>query len=33
MQPSTDLDGALSLTPIIFTLTLFNRAAQNDMKF
>jgi hypothetical protein len=29
----TDLHGALSLTPIIFTLTLFNRAAQNDLKF
>ncbi len=29
----TDLHGALSLTPIIFTLTLFNRAAQNDSKF
>jgi hypothetical protein len=29
----TDLYGALSLTPIIFTLTLFNRAAQNDSKF
>ena len=29
----TDLHGALSLTPIIFTLTLFNRAAQNDPKF
>jgi hypothetical protein len=26
----THLHGALSLTPIIFTLTLFNRAAQND---
>jgi hypothetical protein len=29
----TDLHRALSLTPIIFTLTLFNRAAQNDLKF
>ncbi len=29
----TDLHGALSLTPIIFTLTLFNRAAQNDLNF
>jgi hypothetical protein len=29
----TDLHGALSLTPIIFTLTLFNGAAQNDSKF
>ncbi len=29
----TDLHGALSLTPIIFTLTLFNCAAQNDSKF
>jgi hypothetical protein len=29
----TDLHGALSLTPIIFTLTLFNHAAQNDSKF
>jgi hypothetical protein len=29
----TDLHGALSLTPIIFTLTLFNRAAQKDSKF
>ena len=29
----TDLHGALSLTPIIFTLTLFNRAARNDSKF
>jgi hypothetical protein len=28
----TALHGALSLTPIIFTLTLFNRAAQNDLK-
>jgi hypothetical protein len=29
----TDLHGALSLTPIIFTLTLFNHAARNDSKF
>jgi hypothetical protein len=29
----TDLHGALSLNPIIFTLTLFKRAAQNDGKF
>ncbi len=29
----TDLHRALSLTPIIFTLTLFNRAARNDSKF
>jgi hypothetical protein len=29
----TDLHGALSLTSIIFTLTLFNYAAQNDSKF
>jgi hypothetical protein len=28
-----DLHRALSLTPIIFTLTLFNHAAQNDLKF
>jgi hypothetical protein len=28
----TDLHGALPLTPIIFTLTLFNRAARNDSK-
>jgi hypothetical protein len=28
-----DLHGALSLTPIISTLTLFNHAAQNDSKF
>jgi hypothetical protein len=26
----TDIHGALSLTPIIFTLTLFTCAAQND---
>ncbi len=29
----TDLHGSLSLTLIIFTLTLFNHAAQNDSKF
>ncbi len=29
----TDLHGALSLTPIIFTLTLVDRAARNDSKF
>ena len=29
----TDLHGALSLTPIIFTLTLFNRASRNNPKF
>jgi hypothetical protein len=29
----TDLHGALPPTPIIFTLTLFDRAAQNDLKF
>jgi hypothetical protein len=29
----TDLHGALSLTPIIFPLTLFHHAAQNDSKF
>ena len=29
----TDLHGALSLTPIIFTLTLFNRFARNNPKF
>jgi hypothetical protein len=29
----TDLHGALPLTPIIFTLTLFNHAAQNNSKF
>jgi hypothetical protein len=29
----TDLHGALSLTPIIFTLTLINCAARNDSKF
>ena len=26
----TDLQGTLSLTPIIFTLTLFNQTARND---
>ena len=29
----TDLYGALSLTPIIFTLTLFNRACRNNAKY
>jgi hypothetical protein len=29
----TDLHGALALTPIIFTLTLFNQKCQNDPKF
>ena len=29
----TDLHGALALTPIIFTLTLFNRKCCNDPKF
>ena len=29
----TDLHGALSLTPIIFTLSLFNRTARNQAKF
>ena len=29
----TDLHGALSLTPIIFTLTLFNQKSCNDPKF
>ncbi len=29
----TDLHRALSLTPIIFTLTLFNHAAQKKSKF
>jgi hypothetical protein len=29
----TDLHGALSLAPIIFTLTLFNHAARKDSKF
>jgi hypothetical protein len=29
----TDLHGALSLTPIIFTLTLYNRASRNNRKF
>ena len=28
----TDLHGALSLTPFIFTLTLFNRACRNNAK-
>ena len=29
----TDLHGALALTPIIFTLTFFNRSCRNDPKF
>ena len=29
----TDLHGALALTPIIFTLTLFNQRCRNDPKF
>ena len=29
----TDLHGTLSLTPIIFTLTLFNRLARNNTRF
>ena len=29
----TDLHGSLSLTPIIFTLTLFNRSARNSTNF
>jgi hypothetical protein len=29
----TDLHGSLSVTPIIFTLTLFNRAARNNKDF
>ena len=29
----TDLHGALSLTPIIFTLTLYNRVSRNNPKF
>ena len=29
----TDLHGALALTPIIFTLTLFNRMSRNNPKF
>jgi hypothetical protein len=29
----TDLHGALSLTPVIFTLTLFNRASRNNPRF
>jgi hypothetical protein len=33
VRSHTDLHGALSLTPIIFTLTLFHHAAQKDSKF
>jgi hypothetical protein len=29
----TDLHGTLSLTPIMFTLTLFNRSARNNTRF
>ena len=29
----TDLHGTLALTPVIFTLSLFNRAARNNTKF
>ncbi len=29
----TDLHGALALTPIIFTLTMFNRASRNNINF
>jgi hypothetical protein len=29
----TDLHGTLSLTPIIFSLTLFNRSARNNTSF
>ncbi len=29
----TDLHGALALTPIIFTLTLFNRTSRNNANF
>ncbi len=29
----TDLHGALALTPIIFTLTLFKRTSQNNANF
>jgi hypothetical protein len=29
----TDLHGAIALTPIIFTLTLFNRTSQNNANF
>ena len=29
----TDLHGVLSLTPIIFTFTFFNRAARNNPRF
>ncbi len=32
-QTHTDLHGALSLTPVIFTLALFNRASQNNLMF
>ena len=29
----TDLHGSLALTPVIFTLSLFNRAARNNTNF
>jgi hypothetical protein len=29
----TDLHGVLTLTPIIFTLTVFNRASRNTTNF
>jgi hypothetical protein len=29
----TDLHGALALTPIIFTLTMFNHASRNNTNF
>jgi hypothetical protein len=29
----TDLDGRLALTPIVFTLTIFNRASRNNTNF
>ena len=29
----TDLHGSLAVTPIIFTLTLFNRSARNNPAF
>ena len=32
-KSNTDLHGTLSLTPIIFTLTLFNRSACNNTRF
>jgi hypothetical protein len=32
-KPHTNLHGTLALTPIIFTLTLFNRTARNNTRF